>query len=383
MEHPQQPTNRIQNISKIVEETVEEGASLETLHPASLPSKKASITASPNLTVHPTGDRTISATSKISEGEEEEEEEGGLITTTRHRRGMQAVSSSLGKEHKTSIHGEKTSKSILPLSPMSSKAPTSLKRTPSLTPSCNLTKPEQESSYSKGQIIKNHGVTMSELVGDAQLSAFRSFPPANMAPSFAEPNQASAVLGAQEIVDMMKLEGLKPSLLAEAFKIHPQLRLPTNDRSKWMLCNSYRVLLNILNILTTKTPFTITEADKMLLADNLKDAHFVGFDKNWLESVKTRVLDCNISQFDRIQEDLKGLEDDMKINESMLEAICEEEVEIAQEVEVAQKELDAAQHKQADVIARHAHLLKAHQDILSQWHKCWEIIAAKNRHFGI
>lgn len=79
------------------------------------------------------------------------------------------------------------------------------------------------------------------------------------------------VPGVQEIADMMKLEGSEASILAEAFKTNPKLHLP-NGRSTQMLCISYRVLLNILNILATEPPFTITEDDKKSLFENLKDA---------------------------------------------------------------------------------------------------------------
>ncbi|XP_054811821.1 uncharacterized protein LOC129313019 isoform X3 [Prosopis cineraria] len=115
----------------IVEKKAEEGASLENLKPNSLNSKEAPI---------PTGGSTMSTTLKFFE-EELEEEGGGLRTSRRH------VNSSMGKEHETSIHGDpcmppapivsndQTSMSLLPLSPVSSIAPTSLQRTPSSTPS--------------------------------------------------------------------------------------------------------------------------------------------------------------------------------------------------------------------------------------------------------
>ncbi|XP_054811820.1 uncharacterized protein LOC129313019 isoform X2 [Prosopis cineraria] len=118
-------------VTIIVEKKAEEGASLENLKPNSLNSKEAPI---------PTGGSTMSTTLKFFE-EELEEEGGGLRTSRRH------VNSSMGKEHETSIHGDpcmppapivsndQTSMSLLPLSPVSSIAPTSLQRTPSSTPS--------------------------------------------------------------------------------------------------------------------------------------------------------------------------------------------------------------------------------------------------------
>ncbi|XP_054811819.1 uncharacterized protein LOC129313019 isoform X1 [Prosopis cineraria] len=125
---PDMKSNESRNI---VEKKAEEGASLENLKPNSLNSKEAPI---------PTGGSTMSTTLKFFE-EELEEEGGGLRTSRRH------VNSSMGKEHETSIHGDpcmppapivsndQTSMSLLPLSPVSSIAPTSLQRTPSSTPS--------------------------------------------------------------------------------------------------------------------------------------------------------------------------------------------------------------------------------------------------------
>ncbi|XP_054812559.1 uncharacterized protein LOC129313457 isoform X2 [Prosopis cineraria] len=213
-------------------------------------------------------------------------------------------------------------------------------------------------------------------VEDSKLSLLQFSTPTETMPSFLETNnQASIVPEVQEIIDMMKLEGFDRSILAKALETRPQLRLSSNDRSTRVLCMSYRILLDILNILTTRTPFTITEADKRLLAEHLKDAYFFGFDKEWIESIKTKVIDCEISEGDRIQEVLKGLDNDLMTNEVMLAAIHDEEVEAARVVQVAQQE-------HVNVMARHAQLLKARQDILARRHQFREIIATKSRHFG-
>ncbi|KAI9088287.1 hypothetical protein K1719_030008 [Acacia pycnantha] len=105
------------------------------------------------------------------------------------------------------------------------------------------------------------------------------------------------------------------------------------------------------------------------------DANLLGFDMDWIESIKTKVFDSGIFEVDSIQKVLKGLDNDLKSNEAMLEAIRDDEVEAARVVEVAQQE-------HANVMARHAHLLKERQDIIARRHQCWEIISAKNRHFG-
>ncbi|KAI9074041.1 hypothetical protein K1719_044005, partial [Acacia pycnantha] len=105
------------------------------------------------------------------------------------------------------------------------------------------------------------------------------------------------------------------------------------------------------------------------------DAYLLGFDKDWIESIKTKVFDNGIYEVDSIQKVLKGLDNDLKSNEAMLEVIRDKEVEAARVVEVAQQE-------HANVMARHANLLKERQYIIAQRRQCWELIAAKNRHFG-
>ncbi|XP_028789470.1 uncharacterized protein LOC114745480 [Neltuma alba] len=247
----------------------------------------------------------------------------------------------------------------------------------------NLRQMEQEPSCSRGQ-MEHPDVTKSSDINTkhAQSSLLPFSTPSKLAPSVTETDRALNVGGVQEIVEMMKLEGSEASLLAEALMTHPQLRLSPNDRSTQMLCISYRVLIDILHILTTRTPFTITEADKRLLEEKLKDACFVGFDKDWLESIKTKVFNTDVTEVDGIQEILKGLDSDLKTNEALLAATRDQEVEAARVVELAQKDLDAALQEHANVMANHTKLLKARQDILARQNQCWEMIASKNKHFG-
>ncbi|XP_028762884.1 uncharacterized protein LOC114721222 [Neltuma alba] len=221
-----------------------------------------------------------------------------------------------------------------------------------------------------------HDGTKSNVVEDTKLSLSPFSIPIEMMPSLLEANnQASTISGVQEIVDMMKLEGFEHLIFAKALETRPQLRLSTKDRSARVLHMSYRVLLDILNILTTRTPFTITEADKRMLAEHLKDAYLLGFDKDWIESIKNKVFYGEICKVDSIQNVLEGLDNDLRSNEAMLEAIRDEEIEAARVAQVAQQE-------HANVMARHAHLLKERQDIIERRQQCWEIIAAKHRPFG-
>ncbi|XP_054813866.1 uncharacterized protein LOC129314451 isoform X4 [Prosopis cineraria] len=328
MEGPQQPTNGTKNISKIVKERVERDASLDTLHhPSSSASTKVPIPMSPNL------DGVItSKTIEIFEEQEQEEEEGGLIATRRKRNGMKATgSSSSGKEHETPLYGnpslpsgqifssERASKIILPLGLVPSKSPTSPKRTPS------------KSTYGRN-IQDNVGTAkkpLHQVVDTIQDSS--------VAPSIDGTNKPLSVPGVQEIIDMMKLEGVEPSVLEEAFKTHPQLHLSSEDRSTELLRYSYRVLLNILNILATKTPFTITEADKRLLAKHLKDASVLGLEKDWLESIRIKVFNCDVSEVHLMQETLKGLGNKLQANKMELANVRDQEAKASQSVEMAQR----------------------------------------------
>ncbi|XP_054813863.1 uncharacterized protein LOC129314451 isoform X1 [Prosopis cineraria] len=313
----------------IVKERVERDASLDTLHhpSSSASTKKVPIPMSPNL------DGVItSKTIEIFEEQEQEEEEGGLIATRRKRNGMKATgSSSSGKEHETPLYGnpslpsgqifssERASKIILPLGLVPSKSPTSPKRTPS------------KSTYGRN-IQDNVGTAkkpLHQVVDTIQDSS--------VAPSIDGTNKPLSVPGVQEIIDMMKLEGVEPSVLEEAFKTHPQLHLSSEDRSTELLRYSYRVLLNILNILATKTPFTITEADKRLLAKHLKDASVLGLEKDWLESIRIKVFNCDVSEVHLMQETLKGLGNKLQANKMELANVRDQEAKASQSVEMAQR----------------------------------------------
>ncbi|XP_054811850.1 uncharacterized protein LOC129313047 isoform X3 [Prosopis cineraria] len=326
--------------SKIAEERVEEGDSSETLHPSYL--KKVSIPTSSNLTNLPVGDIT-GTTITILEEEEQGEEEGDP---------SMPLASNISREQTS----EATSPKQIPLSIVS------------------------ESSYGKN-IHDNVGTSNQrshEALDAIEVSSKHAVKHESAeinVPSFNETSNASSVHGLQEIVDTMKLDSVEASILAEAFETHPQLRLSKEDRSTQLLCDSYRVLLDILNILATRTPFTITKEDKKSLVENLKDALVLGFDREWLESVKNNVFNCDVSEVRHMQEVLKSFEDKLETNKTELALVCDQEDEAARRVEVAQKELEA-------VRARHYQLSKERQDLQNQRDQCRETFAAKFRSFG-
>ncbi|XP_028798970.1 uncharacterized protein LOC114754371 [Neltuma alba] len=346
---------------------------------------------SPNFNVLPTRDNTHASAKSFEEEEEEEGDDAQVsdkslahaivssgsdnlrvdpeITTTQLSNHSQNQDSEVGEEaeHNLSPHSngrqameaqQSTTGGLITLPHHQSKV--KVKR--------SLLKEKPEASV--------HDGIESNVIEDAKLSLSPFSTAIEMMPSLLEANnQTSTISGVQEIVDMMKLEGFEHLIFAKALETRPQLRLSTKDRSARVLHVSYRVLLDILNILITKTPFTITEEDKRMLAEHLKDAYLLGFDKDWIESIKSKVFYGEICEVDSIQNVLGGLDNDLRSNEAMLEAIRDEEVEAARATQVAQQE-------HVNVMARHAHLLKERQDIIERRQQCWEIIAAKHRPFG-
>ncbi|XP_028773325.1 uncharacterized protein LOC114730425 isoform X2 [Neltuma alba] len=370
-------------------------------------SPKALVPMSSILIALPTESRTSTVTEIF---EKEDEEEGGLITTRHRQNDTTEVISPIAEgpqityggaplslihalSPETSVQGDhsvpsiemvvsaQTSEQISPLSLVLSKFSGSLEQTLPLAPF--------EPIY--GCTIK-HDVTKSDVqVSPTQLPSSSSLSASEkMTPPFSVTAYALTVPGVQEIVEMMNLEAVESFMLAKAFESHPPLRLSLENRSPRMLCFSYRVLLDILNILTTRTPLSITDADKRSLAENLKDASILGFDNNWLESIKTKVFGCDISGAYHALEVLKGLDNELNTIEEELATICEEEEEAALAVQVAQKELEAAQFhfdsvqlEHANIKAHHNQLLEARLRILVQQEECWETFAAKDRHFGL
>ncbi|KAK4253903.1 hypothetical protein QN277_010520 [Acacia crassicarpa] len=394
--------------SEIVEVRGEEGALiLETPHPSFLTSKEESIPVSLNSTFL---SRSPSTTVKMFE----EEEKGGLITTTRHESDMKAVNSlPPRKEHKTSNQGDPFVPPMLVISSEQQASDTILPL--SFIPSKSLTSPKQismsassQSTYGGRNVQENVGTTnnqpLQETLDSIQISTqLAECGSSEMASSICDIKNALSVVGVKEIVDMMKLEGVEPSMLVEAFKAKPQLCLSLEDRSIELLCYSYRVLLNILNILATRSPFTITDVDKRLLAKNLKDASILGFDKDWLESITIKVFNCDASEFHHKQQVLESLGNKLEANKRELANVCNQEVKAKQSIEMAQKELEAthkefkaaykgleaaqshlnvAQQEYADIRVHHSKLLEECQEILEQRGQCSEIIAAKLRPFG-
>ncbi|KAI9088202.1 hypothetical protein K1719_029923 [Acacia pycnantha] len=128
-----------------------------------------------------------------------------------------------------------------------------------------------------------------------------------------------------------------------------------------------------------------------------------GFDKDWLESIRIKVFNCDASEFHHKQQVLKNLGNKLEANKRELANVRNQEAKATQSVEIAQKELEAthkdleaaykwfeaaqshlnvAQQEYANIRVHHSKLLEECQEILEQRDQCSEIIAAKLRPFG-
>ncbi|KAI9116839.1 hypothetical protein K1719_012205 [Acacia pycnantha] len=112
---------------------------------------------------------------------------------------------------------------------------------------------------------------------------------------YVDVGSSSLKLGICEIFRLVELKHGETALLAQALEQYPQLLLPRANRTDRIIALSYRVLVDILVMLDTKTPNTITQSEKSTLEANLSDAIFLGFDKDWVESIRAKVLGVDMS----------------------------------------------------------------------------------------
>ncbi|KAI9088219.1 hypothetical protein K1719_029940 [Acacia pycnantha] len=312
--------------SEIVEVRGEEGVLiLETLHPSSLTSKEEPIPMSLNSTTFLS--RSPSTTREIFE----EEEKGGLITTPRHESDMKTVSSlPPGKDHKTSNQGD----SLMPPMPIiSSEKQASDSILPlSFVPSKALTSPKQISMSASSQTTYG-GRKVQENVGTTN-------------------NQP-----------------LHETL--ETIQISSQLTE----------CGSSEMASSICDIKNASSVARVKEIINMMKLE--------GFDKDWLESIRIKVFNCDASEFHHTQQILKSLDNKLEANKRELANVCNQEAKATKSVEMAQKELEAAQshlnvaqQEYANIRVCHSKLLEECQEILEHQDQCSEIIAAKLKPFG-
>ncbi|XP_028801387.1 uncharacterized protein LOC114756611 isoform X1 [Neltuma alba] len=118
---------------------------------------------------------------------------------------------------------------------------------------------------------------------------------------------SSPKLGIFEIFKLVELKQGETALLAEALERYPQLLLPREHRTHRIIAWSYRVLVDILVMLATKTPYTITTSEKSTLEANLSEAIVLGFDKDWVESARAKVFGFDISDISAAKEEIQAM----------------------------------------------------------------------------
>ncbi|KAI9107736.1 hypothetical protein K1719_021399 [Acacia pycnantha] len=135
---------------------------------------------------------------------------------------------------------------------------------------------------------------------------------------------SSLKLGICEIFRLVELKHGETALLAQALEQYPQLLLPRANRTDRIIALSYRVLVDILVMLDTKTPNTITQSEKSTLEANLSDAIFLGFDKDWVESIRAKVLGVDMSDILAAKEKIQVMEVKLREIDSQLVGLSED-----------------------------------------------------------
>ncbi|XP_028801376.1 uncharacterized protein LOC114756595 [Neltuma alba] len=140
------------------------------------------------------------------------------------------------------------------------------------------------------------------------------------------------ILEIGEILQLVALKDDEPALLAKALEQYPELKLSRGQRTHQVIAFSYRVLTNILVMLVTKTPRTITTSDKLTLEENLGTATFLGFDKGWIESVRDKVFGKDMFDVTKVEEEMQKMKEELEARDIMLEQVRKRRVEIEQQI---------------------------------------------------
>ncbi|KAK4275894.1 hypothetical protein QN277_018905 [Acacia crassicarpa] len=141
---------------------------------------------------------------------------------------------------------------------------------------------------------------------------------------FVHATSSSLKLGICEIFRLVELKHGETALLAQALEQYPQLLLPRANRTDRIIALSYRVLVDILVMLDTKTPNTITQSEKSTFEANLSDAIFLGFDKDWVESVRAKVFGVDMSDVSAAKEKIQVMEMKLREIDSQLLGLSED-----------------------------------------------------------
>ncbi|XP_028786231.1 uncharacterized protein LOC114742101 [Neltuma alba] len=190
-------------------------------------------------------------------------------------------------------------------------------------------------------------------------------------------------LGVCEIFQLVELKDGEAALLAQALQRYPQLLLPQEHRSQRMIAWSYRVLVDILAVLAAKTPCSITSSEKSTLETNLCDATLLGFDKEWIDSVRSRVFGVDMSDVLAAEEEIQVKEAELETCDVALEQVRKQRVEARERLAVTRRQLEMAQTEFEATDSQLSALLEGRKKLTNEITEFREIISAKDRPFGI
>lgn len=174
----------------------------------------------------------------------------------------------------------------------------------------------------------------------------------------------------------MELKDRERPLLAKALEQYPQLRLRRKQRTDRIIALSYRVLVDILVMLATKSPSTITTSDKLTLEANLGEAIFLGFDKDWVELVRAKVLGVDMSDVWTSKEAILAAEAEVEACDIALECVRKQREEVKERLVAMQSEFEAIDDRMMGV-------LEGRKKLVIKIAKFREIINAKDTPFGL
>lgn len=136
-------------------------------------------------------------------------------------------------------------------------------------------------------------------------------------------------------------------------------------------------------MLNTKTPCTITSSEKSTFEANSCDATLLGFHKDWVDSVRARVLNVDLSDVLAAEEEIQVMEAELETCDIALEQVRKQRLEAKQRLAVVRRQLEIAQTEIEAIDSQLSSLLENHKKLLTRIAEFREIISAKDTPFGI
>ena len=187
---------------------------------------------------------------------------------------------------------------------------------------------------------------------------------------------SSSLVEIGEILELVNLKDGEEALLAKAFELCPQLRLSRAQRTRSIIAFSYRVLIDILVMLATKTPHTITTSDKLALEENLGTATFLGFEKGWIDNIRNRVFGIDMFDVTMVEKEIEMLNAELETSDITLEQLRKEREEIKEHIACVISQFEAIDSKLWGLLEDRDKLMKKLMELKG-------ILSAQDRPFGI